>query len=213
MSTSSHPTTCVAYQRRHTASLLDALNPSSTHAKAGSFAVTRGHNVILCGRTYCVLCGHNIKGALRPAKTGKCSLFHVPLCTMPHDSETGLGCFQEWHQSHELKPRIYRTQQHDAESNTEEAVQEGARGAEASPAVEHLGQLRATDAEDAAARAREAIRAQRSGVTQARSVGGCWRVGGGRRLSGSFAAARGEQSCKVHGRGRTRWSTRTECGR
>lgn len=79
--------------------------------------VAHGHSVIRRQRTNCVLYGHNVKGALRPAATGKCSLCHAALCTIPREGETGLSCFQEWHQRYKLKPHIYRTQPHNTQSN------------------------------------------------------------------------------------------------
>lgn len=107
--------------------------------------VARGHHVNRTQRTYCALCGSNLKGALRPMTTGKCTLCHAPLCTIPREGEAGLSCFEEWHQRDVLNLRVYRTNQRNAQSDADECAQQAAGSAEPSPAVENLRQQRVRD--------------------------------------------------------------------
>jgi len=72
--------------------------------------VVRAHYTVLIEPERCALCGGNVKGALRPLTNTKCSVCCVPLCRFPRDGETGLSCFDEWHEKDVLERRIYWSQ-------------------------------------------------------------------------------------------------------
>ena len=67
----------------------------------------RGHRIVRTQRTYCGLCGHNIKGALRSMTNSICLLCSTQLSNVPRQSETGYCCYQEWHMEDKPSARIY----------------------------------------------------------------------------------------------------------
>lgn len=69
----------------------------------------RVHPVIRCKKSHCGLCGNHVPGALRPRTDAFCATCHIPLCTIPRKGETGLSCFQAWHEFNTIERRVYET--------------------------------------------------------------------------------------------------------
>ena len=83
---------------------------SLTVKKDGSLRrLVKAHPVRLHPKQFCALCGTNTRNPrkLRPRPNSPCGTCSVHLRTVPNKYESGLSCFQHWHQNDCLKARTY----------------------------------------------------------------------------------------------------------